>query len=34
MVKGYVRYLKLQRNFSRNTVEAYQRDLEKLLAFL
>ena len=34
MVKGYVRYLKLQRNFSRNTLDAYQRDLEKLLTFL
>jgi integrase/recombinase XerD len=34
MVKGYVRYLKLQRNFSKNTLEAYQRDLEKLLQFL
>lgn len=29
-----MRYLKLQRNFSKNTLEAYQRDLEKLLAFL
>jgi len=34
MVKSYVRYLKLQRNFSPNTLEAYQRDLEKLLVFL
>jgi integrase/recombinase XerD len=34
IVKGYVRYLKLQRNFSKNTVEAYQRDLEKLLHYL
>ena len=34
MIKGYVRYLKLQRNFSKNTLEAYQRDLEKLLLFL
>ena len=34
MVKGYVRYLKLQRNFSKNTLEAYQRDLEKLLQYL
>lgn len=34
MVKSYVRYLKLQRNFSRNTLDAYQRDLEKLLVFL
>lgn len=34
MVKGYLRYLKLQRNFSKNTVEAYSRDLDKLLHFL
>ena len=34
MLRGYVRYLKLQRNFSKNTLEAYQRDLEKLLHFL
>ena len=34
IIKGYVRYLKLQRNFSKNTLEAYQRDLEKLLMFL
>lgn len=33
ILKRYVRYLKLQRNFSRNTLEAYQRDLEKLLLF-
>ena len=34
MIKGYLRYLKLQRNFSKNTLEAYQHDLEKLLQFL
>ena len=34
IMKAYVRYLKLQRNFSKNTLEAYQRDLEKLLTFL
>ncbi|MCR4583914.1 MAG: tyrosine recombinase XerD [Prevotella sp.] len=33
-VKSYVRYLKLQRNMSQNTLEAYQRDLEKLLVYL
>jgi len=33
-VKSYVRYLKLQRNMSQNTLEAYQRDLEKLLTYL
>jgi integrase/recombinase XerD len=34
IVKNYVRYLKLQRNMSGNTVEAYQRDLKKLLIYL
>ena len=31
MVGRYVRYLKLQRNMSGNTLDAYQRDLRKLL---
>ena len=34
MVKRYVRYLKLQRNMSGNTLDAYQRDLQKLLDYL
>ena len=34
ITKNYVRYLKLQRNMSANTVEAYQRDLKKLLDYL
>jgi integrase/recombinase XerD len=34
IVKNYVRFLKLERNMSPNTLEAYQRDLEKLLTFL
>ena len=33
IVRGYMRYLKLQRNFSPNTLEAYHRDLDKLLTF-
>lgn len=33
-MRGYVRYLKLQRNMSANTLDAYQRDLQKLLDFL
>ena len=34
IVKNYVRYLKLQRNMSGNTLDAYQRDLQKLLDYL
>lgn len=34
IVKSYVRYLKLQRNMSGNTLDAYQRDLQKLLDYL
>lgn len=34
IVKAYVRYLKLQRNMSGNTLDAYQRDLHKLLDYL
>ena len=34
IVRGYVRYLKLQRNFSPNTLDAYQHDLQKLLHFI
>ena len=33
-MRSYQRYLKLQRGFSPHTVEAYQRDLEKLLNYL
>jgi len=34
IVKGYVRYLKLQRGMSGNTLDAYQHDLRKLLDYL
>ncbi|MBP5508871.1 MAG: site-specific integrase, partial [Prevotella sp.] len=34
VVTAYRRYLKLQRNFSPNTVDAYLRDLQKLLNYL
>ena len=34
IVKSYVRYLKLERNYSPNTLDAYQRDLRYLLDFL
>lgn len=34
LVKDYVRYLKLERNFSSNTLEAYQHDLRYLLDYL
>ena len=34
IVKSYVRYLKLQRNMSGNTLDAYQHDLRKLLDYL
>ena len=34
VVRGYIRYLKLERGLSANTLDAYQRDLEKLLVFL
>jgi len=34
MVKRYGRYIKLQRNLTPNTQEAYMRDLHKLLGFL
>ena len=34
VVKAYQRYLKLQRGYSANTLDAYLRDLEKLLHYL
>lgn len=34
IIKSYQRYLKLQRGYSANTLEAYERDLQKLLTYL
>lgn len=34
MLKRYRRYLKLERNFTENTIEAYMRDVEKYVVFL
>lgn len=34
MLKRYMRYLKLERNHSDNTIEAYRHDLLMLLDFL
>lgn len=34
IVKSYVRYLKLERNYSSNTLEAYQHDLRYLLDYV
>lgn len=34
IINGYSRYLKLERSLSVNTLEAYRRDLQKLLAFI
>ena len=33
-LRGFLRYLRLQRSLSPNTLDAYQRDVEKLLRFL
>ena len=34
IVNNYVRYLKLERNYTANTIAAYQRDLQHLLQFV
>ena len=34
IVKGYARYLKLERNLAQNTLDAYLNDLSKLLRFI
>ena len=34
VLRAYHRYLKLQRGYSANTLEAYERDVEKLLTYL
>ena len=33
VAKAYQRYLKLERNFTANTVDAYMRDLQKLVSW-
>lgn len=34
LIENYVRYLKLEKNHSANTLDAYMRDLEKLIIYL
>ena len=34
LMRRYMRYLKLERNFSQNTLEAYHHDVELLFLFL
>lgn len=34
IVKGYARYLKLERNLAQNTLDAYLNDLRKLINFI
>ena len=34
MAEAYRRYMKLERNFTPNTLDAYMRDIDKLLRFL
>lgn len=34
IVKAYMRYLKLERNHSPNTIDGYQRDLQKLMDYM
>lgn len=34
LVKGYIRYMRLQRNFTQNTLDAYKHDIEKLMRFM
>ena len=34
ILRRYYQYLKLEKNFSENTIEAYERDLDKFLHFL
>ena len=34
IVKGYARYLKLERNLAQNTLDAYLNDLRKLINYI
>ena len=34
LLRAYQRYLKLQRNYTPNTLDAYSRDVEKLLSYI
>lgn len=34
IIDGYRRYIRLQRNFTPNTLDAYMRDIDKLMSFL
>ena len=34
LLRRYVTYLKIEKSFSPNTVEAYLRDLQKLIAYV
>lgn len=34
LVAGYVRYLRLEKNLTPNTIEAYRKDVDKLVAYL
>ena len=33
IVRRYIQYLRLERSYSKNTLDAYRRDLQKLLVY-